>query len=115
MVLPLETSDLLFVGGILLVTITMVRRIRRRSQHGAPASNATAVQRPAPPSVPASDLSQARLYETFRELNARLETKIHVLNALIEEANEAIERLQTLQAATKQNESDRVQRVSPVS
>lgn len=103
---PMETSDLLYVGGILLLTFAMLRRIRRRSQSdSAVESSVPPVNRISETNRSVSGISEARLYETFRELNARLETKIHVLDALIEESDRRIERLADLGILERSSET----------
>jgi hypothetical protein len=93
-----DSPTLLLLAGVLLFLLTIFR-IGRRGSKASPLPAA------APPKPTTSTLSVARvaddlevkLYNTFRELNARLENKIQVLNDLIIESDSKIRRLEQLQ------------------
>lgn len=93
--LGLDSSNLLFLAGIVLLTFTLVRLIRRRYAARA-LEPVTPTRTKGEAIVPSVGEYEVRLYQTFRELNARLETKIAVLDALIEEAQRKIDELNTL-------------------
>jgi hypothetical protein len=62
----------------------------------------------------ADDL-EVKLYNTFRELNARLENKIHVLNDLVTESEAKIRRLEQLAAKSRPGETPAVINIEPSS
>lgn len=88
-------SQLLVLAAIVLATATLVRRSRVRRSEMKRAETAEIVD------VNSSfvrlnnriDQIEVRLHDTFREMNARLDTKIHILNELIIEADRKIDRL----------------------
>jgi hypothetical protein len=88
-----DASTLLFLAGVILLLFTLVRMARRRSARSAEARPALSQPSTRAGAGPAAEQYEVRLYETFRELHARLETKIAVLNALIEEADRKIAEL----------------------
>lgn len=83
---------------MILLLFTLVRMARRRSARSADARPALTQAPARAAALPAADQYEVRLYDTFRELNSRLETKIAVLNALIEEADRKIAELRPRRA-----------------
>lgn len=88
--LPLDNSSLMLISGMLLLTFTLVRVIRRKRPDMPGSSATTETREPAPRTFVSTDHLEVKLYNTFRELNARLETKINILNELIIDADRKV-------------------------
>jgi hypothetical protein len=87
-----DNSTMMALGAALLLGMTLLRMSRRRRPS---APEPTLAERSATivRSSSLADESEARMHRTFRELNARLETKIHILNELIVEADRRLVQL----------------------
>ena len=94
--LPLDNSSLMVMAGMLLLTFTLVRVVRRKRPEMPGESASTETREPAPRTFISTDHLEVKLYNTFRELNARLETKINILNELIIDADRKVEEFQAL-------------------
>ncbi|MBX9655665.1 hypothetical protein K2Y11_18775 [bacterium] len=87
---PIDNSSLMLISGMLLLTFTLVRVIRRKRPDMPGNSATTETREPAPRTFVSTDHLEVKLYNTFRELNARLETKINILNELIIDADRKV-------------------------
>ena len=96
MKLPIDDSSLLVIAGMLMLTFTLVRVVRRKRPEMPGDSATTDTREPAPRPFVSTDHLEVKLYNTFRELNARLETKINILNELIIDADRKVEEFQAL-------------------
>lgn len=95
----LDNMNLLIVSAtaLLLWTAMRIRRLRRRSRF----SDSPSPSPPRPVAEPAPalrlgplvDNAEIKLHQTFRELHARLENKIQVLNELVAQADASESRL----------------------
>lgn len=98
----MQIDDLLMPAVVLLVMISLLRyqlsAAKRRRQDNKEQSVATHTK--AIVTAREHDQREVELYEHFREMNAKLDTKIHILNELILEADTTIKRLQQLQIST---------------
>lgn len=86
----IDNSSLMLISGMLLLTFTLVRVIRRKRPDMPGNSATTETREPAPRTFVSTDHLEVKLYNTFRELNARLETKINILNELIIDADRKV-------------------------
>lgn len=114
----MDTQDLLLLAGVTLLILTIVRyQITGRRKHRsgkrkepeplAPFSNPTVTK-----SKQEEEL-EVKLYDTFREMNAQLDTKIHILNELIMEADAAIEKLSSVNADAASELKAKVEKHAP--
>ncbi|MBY0588802.1 hypothetical protein K2X85_16640 [bacterium] len=96
MTTTIEPPTLLLLAGILLFVMTLFRLGKRGGR--PPAATPSPIKPTSPLSVArvADDL-EVKLYNTFRELNARLENKMQAMNDLINESEGKIRRLEQLQ------------------
>lgn len=81
--------------AIVLLTFILLRRQVRRRPANRPASNASPLAHLPKQSQVESDL-EVRLYDAFREMQGRLDTKIQVLSALVDQADRRIAVLRRL-------------------
>ena len=92
----------LIVAGITLMTVTLLRRLylnRSRKRAVRPDRSANrppgeSAQSPAQRLTALADRLEVRLNDRFREMNAMVEMKMHVLNELLIEAEQQIARRQ---------------------
>jgi hypothetical protein len=104
MSMPIEAPTLLLVAGMLLLVMTFFRMARRGRTSAARPTPIVKTPSPSIPTARVADEVEVRLYNTFRELNARLENKIHVLNDLVIESETKIRRLEQLLPAAGNKE-----------
>lgn len=89
----MPTGQVLLIGAVLVMSMTLLRNLRRRRPAAA---------EPRPTRAPLADAQRAgddiavRLHEQFREWNARIDTKTLVLNQLLLEADKKIAALEAL-------------------
>lgn len=101
----LAQPQVLFIAAILLFTFTLLRRLRlRRRLASSPASTSRPnvvepTREPVNLRGTQEDLA-VRLHETFRELSARLDMKIYVLDELLHRAEAKIAELEKLMASS---------------
>ena len=98
----IDTSTLLIMAGVVLLTFSLIRILRRRAEQTETKLKPTSYSDPTPSSIKprqVADSLEVQLYNTFRELNARLDTKFHLLNELVVEAERKATRLEKLMAS----------------
>ena len=112
----IEAPTLLLLAGVMLFVLTLFR-IGRRNRSPIPKAPALPVKPPIPNLTVArvADDLEVKLYNTFRELNARLENKIHVLNDLVTESEAKIRRLEQLSEKARTADSPAVLNIEPSS
>jgi hypothetical protein len=94
-----DPQQLLLFAGIALFVLTMVRisvRRARRSREQAVRERGLRQPPHSPERTVVGDQHAVELTELFRELGARLDTKMHVLNELLIEAEQRIGELRRL-------------------
>jgi hypothetical protein len=113
---PIEAPTLLLLAGVMLFVLTLFRVGRRNRP--VPQKGLTSPAKPQGPNLTvarvADDL-EVKLYNTFRELNARLENKIHVLNDLVTESEAKIRRLEQLAEKNRAANSPAIINIEPSS
>lgn len=107
----MEPKDLLLLAGILLLILTMVR-LQISSRMAKKSAGTRKQPEPLAPMTPISEgpskqqqQFEVKLHETFREMNAKLDTKIHILNELIIEAHAAMAKFEELQKKAAADEA----------
>jgi len=109
----MTSFEIFLIGGaLLLFTLAMVSSMRSRARRAEPAPQ---------PRIHARqefresvDKLLVELTEVGREVTARLDTKIRVLNRVIEEADERIATLEKLQTRTEERASSDPPGFSPL-
>lgn len=109
----LEPQHYLVLGAILLIIFTLMRRawiVRHRQLNAqTPIRRELGDRSTSKAEIRLEELVdrlEVRLHDTFREMNARIDTKMHVLNELIVEAEDRIRLLKKLGEQTGQIEID---------
>lgn len=93
----MPTGQVLLIGAILVMSMTLLRNLRRPRPQAK-----SALAEPRPTRAPLADAQRAgddiavRLHEQFREWNARIDTKALVLRQLLLEADKKIAALEAL-------------------
>lgn len=91
----------MMIGAAVLLSTTLLRAAyRRRQRQAEQPSEPAAARAPAAASPMRIGELEVRLYDIYRELDARVETKIHVLNELILQADARIAELRKLESVT---------------
>jgi hypothetical protein len=78
----IDAGQLMLIAGILLLIATLMRLLYRRQTRDRQKAPVPAL----PARAPDYEMS-IKLYELFRELSARLDTKIYILNELLSRAH----------------------------
>jgi hypothetical protein len=118
----IDKPNLLFLLGVVLASsillLRSLRRTRRSSSASLPqtpsaargASAASSLQ-----ALPELQRWEVQMHETARELTARIDNKLRLLEQLIRDADERIARLETLEGGTNQTEMAEDDSVIPLS
>ncbi len=117
-----DKANLLFLLGVVLASSILLLRSLRRTRRS---SSASLPQTPSPSrgasaanslhALPELQRWEVQMHETARELTARIDNKLRMLEQLIRDADERIARLETLDDAANQSEAAEDEPVIPQS
>ncbi|MEM1069704.1 MAG: hypothetical protein AAGG48_07500 [Planctomycetota bacterium] len=115
----MQQAQLLLVAGFVMLGWVLARRqikMRRRVNRNAKTANKAveAIRNYREPSVPLSGAPvetqrwQAAMFDLQRELKADLDTRIMIVQTLLQQVDQRIERLEYLQSAISRPEPERM-------
>jgi hypothetical protein len=94
----IQKPNVLFLIGLAMACAILLMRSQRRIRQTARTSNSVAAPAPNPPLKRATEFErwEVQMHETAREITARIDSKLGLLEQLIRDADDRIARLQTV-------------------
>jgi hypothetical protein len=94
----IQKPNVLFLIGLAMACAILLMRSQRRIRQAARTSNSVTAPAPNPPLKRATEFErwEVQMHETAREITARIDSKLGLLEQLIRDADDRIARLQTV-------------------